>query len=95
MCGDRHPTASSLESVRITVQTYLRITESIESDMLSHDRHISIKLWSVDHSSLFDYRVRAGARERSTAVLTRDAPLVHHAQNTTGTPFIREGARAA
>ena len=32
------------ESLRISVQTHLRITESIESDMLSHDRHISIKL---------------------------------------------------
>ena len=39
----------------------LRITESIESDMLSHDRHPSIKLWALDHSSLFDYRVRRRA----------------------------------
>ena len=30
--------------------------------MLSHDRHISIKLWSLDHSSLFDYGVRGGGR---------------------------------
>ena len=29
--------------------------------MLSHDRHISIKLWSVDHSPLFDYGVRPRA----------------------------------
>ena len=53
------------ESDRILVHTHLRITESIESDMLSHDRHISIKLWSLDHSSLFDYAgVHAAARAR-------------------------------
>ena len=52
------------ESTRISVHTHLRITESIESDMLSHDRHLSIKLWSVDHSSLglrvYAGRVRSG-----------------------------------
>ena len=42
----------------------MRITESIESDMLSHDRHASIKLWGLDHSSLFDYGVRARQHER-------------------------------
>ena len=26
--------------------------------MLSHDRHASIKLWGLDHSSHFDYGVR-------------------------------------
>ncbi len=52
------------ESARISVQTHLRVTESIESDMLSHDRHASIKLYTVDHRSLFDYRygVRRGRR---------------------------------
>ena len=46
------------ESPRISVQTHLRITESIESDMLSHDRHASIKLYTVLHSPRFDYGVR-------------------------------------
>ena len=55
------------ESLRISVQTHLRITESIESDMLSHDRHASIKLWGLDHSSLFDY----GVRYRGTVDRTR------------------------
>ena len=55
------------ESPRISVQTHLRVTESIESDMLSHDRHISIKLYSVDHSSYFDYGVRRRPRPHALA----------------------------
>ena len=47
------------ESHRISVQTHFRITESIESDLLSHDRHASIKLYTALHSPSFDYRVRA------------------------------------
>ena len=50
------------ESPRISVQTHLRITESIESDMLSHDRHASIKLYTVVRSPLFDYGVPARLR---------------------------------
>ena len=61
------------ESVRISVQTYLRITESIESDMLSHDRHASIKLWKVDHSPHFDYRVRAAPGARDLDAFARDS----------------------
>ena len=35
--------------------------------MLSHDRHPSIKLYSVDHSPHFDYRVRCRAAAVGTA----------------------------